>query len=478
MKTEILTQPILNDGKKFLLGEEISKLLTSKKPKYKTASFMFSLIKSNAIDILKEQLQIFINNGGIVNFYVDSDKRFLANPLIPELINMGCNIYTYINPESAAEFQYRGVIFESSKTSEIYFTSGNLSTNGLFESHNIITHISYDISVEKEEYNNFRNTIFNNTLTENFVLLALETLPSIIGELKKTSTIPTISDFTKNDLKLSSAIDTSDTNISIEINDDVNFLVAEDLPAQPKKVAKTEQSSDTSKIDNTSNLVVEYSSEPIYYGADEAIDVETLLFESKSKSTFIPSTTPIKTNAFSSDNFLAEQGNEEIVENEIVERNIKVKKLEKTSIFMFEAPKITHKGVCAGEIKIPTYIRDLIADFWNWPDEYEIVGGQAKIKSRICTLKIIDTINPEQTLEDNKTKLFQRVDESSFTLYSSVLETLNIEENDIIRLIKVSTENDNYYTCEIVRKDAKEYPIWSQFCTENFKNSTRKYGIM
>ena len=39
-------------------------------------------------------------------------------------------------------------------------------------------------------------------------------------------------------------------------------------------------------------------------------------------------------------------------------------------------------------------------------------------------------------------------------------------------------ENDAYYTCEVIRKDAKEYPIWEQFCTQNFKSSTRKYGIM
>lgn len=479
MKTEILTQPILNDGKKFVLGEEISKLLISKKPKFKTVSFMFSLIKSNAIDILKEQLQTFITNGGTINFYVDSDKRFLANPLIPELINMGCNIYTYINPDSDAEFQYRGVIFESAKNSEIYFTSGNLSLNGLFESHNIITHISYEISAEKEAYSNFKNTIFNDELTNNFTLITLETLPSIIGELKKSSSIPTISDFTKNDLKISSAIDISDTNIAIEINDDVNFSVVEDLPAQPKKVVKDQPTTNSiSESESNSNLIVEYSSEPIYYGADDAIDVENLLFESKTKTTFIPSSAPIKTNAFSSDNFIVEQEDEKITKEENTKETIKTKDLAKTSIFMFEAPKITHKGVCAGEIKIPTYIRDLIADFWEWPETYEIVGGQAKIKSRICTFKIIDTINPEQNLEDNKTKLFQRVDESSFTLYSSVLETLNIEENDIIRLIKVSSETDNYYTCEVVRKDAKEYPIWEQFCTQNFRNSTRKYGIM
>lgn len=479
MNTEILTQPILNNGEQFLLGEEIVKLLTSKKPKFKTANFMFSIIKSNIIDVFKPHLKLFIDNGGTINFYIDSDKRFLSNPLIAELISMGCNIYTYIDYDSSSEFQYRGVIFESAKISETFFTSGNLSLNGMYSSHNIITHISYDISAEKEEYKNFKNTIFSDSLTNNFVQVTLETLPTIISELKKTSSIPTISDFTKNDLKIAPSVDLSEPNIAIEIDDDVNFLVVEETPAPQKKSSKVNtEDTDTTSSNSASNLIVEYSSEPIYYGADDVIDVENLLFETKPKHNINFGTTPIKTNAFSSDQFVIEEENNDEVVTVEETKKVSQKSLSKTSIFMFEAPKITHKGVCAGEIKIPTYIRDLIPEFWGWPDAYEVVGGQAKIKSKVCTFKIIDTVKPEIILEDNKAKLFQRVDESSFTVYSSVLEELNIEENDIIRLIKVSTEEDSYYTCEVIRKDAKEYPIWEQFCTQNFKSSTRKYGIM
>jgi len=481
VNTEILTQPTLNNGKQFLLGEEIVKLLTSKKPKFKTVNFMFSIIKSNIIDVFKPHLKLFLDNGGTINFYIDSDKRFLSNPLVAELISMGCNVYTYIDCNSSSEFQYRGVIFESAKTSETFFTSGNLSLNGMYSSHNIITHISYDISTEKEEYKNFKNTIFSDDLTNNFVKITLETLPAIISELKKTSAIPTISDFTKNDLKIAPSVDLSEPKIAIEIDDDVNFLVVEETPAPQKKSSKTsieDTETISSQSDSTSNLIVEYSSEPIYYGADDVIDVENLLFETKPKHNISFGTTPIKTNAFSSDHFVAEEENNDEVVTIEETKKVSQKSLAKTSIFMFEAPKITHKGVCAGEIKVPTYIRDLIPEFWGWPEDYEVVGGQAKIKSRICTFNIIDTINPEVTLKDEKTKLFQRIDESSFTIYSSVLEELNIEENDIIRLIKVSTEEDCYYTCELIRKDAKEYPIWEQFCTQNFKSSTRKYGIM
>jgi hypothetical protein len=97
LNIEILTQPKLSNGEDFKLGNEIVKMLTSKKPKYKTANFMFSLVKSNAVDILKPYLKTFMENGGTINFYIDSDKRFLSNPLVTELIDMGCNLYTYVN---------------------------------------------------------------------------------------------------------------------------------------------------------------------------------------------------------------------------------------------------------------------------------------------------------------------------------------------------------------------------------------------
>ena len=144
---------------------------------------------------------------------------------------------------------------------------------------------------------------------------------------------------------------------------------------------------------------------------------------------------------------------------------------------MFEAAKITKRGVCAGEIKIPVYLRDSIAALWDWPLKYS-VSGHAKVKSRICTFEIIDTKNPNSKISDTNVKLFQREDESSFSIHSKELELLDIQEKDIIRLIKTQGVSDTSYTCEIVRTDAKEYAIWEQFCTSEMKNSKRKYGIM
>ena len=56
------------------------------------------------------------------------------------------------------------------------------------------------LSDEKKEYTEFKNTVFNEELTNDFTYITIENLPAIIGEIRKSNPIPTISDFTKNDL--------------------------------------------------------------------------------------------------------------------------------------------------------------------------------------------------------------------------------------------------------------------------------------
>ena len=129
----------------------------------------------------------------------------------------------------------------------------------------------------------------------------------------------------------------------------------------------------------------------------------------------------------------------------------------------------------AGEIKIPTYLRDLIPYFWGWPKDYKIDKVNSE-KYQNCILKIVDTQNPNDVLTDKDAKLFQREGENNFNIYSKVLNDMNINENDILRFIKTQSADGYYFCCEIVRQEAKEYPIWDQFCTTTLKSSKRRYG--
>ena len=234
MEIQLLTQPTLNSGEAFSLGEAITTILTSKRPKYKTANFIFGVIKPNAIEYLKPYLKEFIDNNGTVNFYLDSNKRITSNNLISELINIGCNIYVFSSEDSITEFQYRGCFFESAKKADVFLTSGNLSMNGLFDSFNIVTHLIYD---NLDEFNQFHEKILSPSLLENFS--KVDTLIESDWTSVKTSeiNIPTISEFTKKTTidKSSKTVDLSDSGILIEIDDSVEFSVPVEIPKEPKK---------------------------------------------------------------------------------------------------------------------------------------------------------------------------------------------------------------------------------------------------
>ena len=204
---------------------------------------------------------------------------------------------------------------------------------------------------------------------------------------------------------------------------------------------------------------------------DDALDIENMLFEASSQkesdSSFLVAP---KTEIKSIDEYLEDK----IEETKIIAKSAN---LSKTSIFMLQLPKITKKGTAAGEIKIPTYLRDLIPTFWGWPKEYS-VKKDSNEKSRMCTFKIIDTTDANTIITDEHVKLFQREGENSFSILSEKLMELDLHENDIMRFIKTQSADGYYFTCEIVRTNANEYPIWEQFCTTLLKGSKRKYGMM
>lgn len=471
MNIELLTQPISNNGKNFSLGDTIISILTSKKPKYKTATFIFGAIKSNALEHLKPYLTNFIENNGTINFYIDSTKRISNNNLTNELLSIGCNIFVFNSEDSITEFQYRGCFFETSKKAEAFLTSGNLSMNGLFNSFNLVTHISFN---DYAEFTDFKSQILTESLLTKFIKIS-DSENSWNSSKSYINSIPSIDEFTqKNDKPVQKSTNTSDdSNILIEIDDNVEFLIPENTVKEPKKTETKGQEIITSAKTIDSTKAIEYPTETIYYNTDTVLDVENFLFESR-KNNVVPK----NTESYLTSKNITESQKETILEEPVKNKIItKSSDLSKTAIFMFEASKITKRGVCAGEIKIPIYLRDSIASFWDWPTKYSIVG-HAKIKSRICTFDIIDTAIPNKKTKDTNVKLFQREDESSFSIHSKELEMLNISENDIIRLIKIQDVDDTYYTCEIVRTDSKEYAIWEQFCTSEMKNSKRKYGIM
>ncbi|MBP3284514.1 MAG: hypothetical protein J6M02_03335 [Clostridia bacterium] len=475
MDIEIFTQPALTNGENYNLGDCITDLLNS--GEFTDVSFFIGLLKEDAYEKLFEHLKNFILSGGSVNFYLGYDKRRNLKKMVQSMLELGCNVYLY-KENNSPEFQYKTVFFENTKNAKVLFSSGNFTMSGLYEGINTTISLNYSLRGKgKEDFVQLKESFLSKQVLDLFQQADRKNLELILGD----GALPSIEEFTHKDVPSKTEIktDLNDIAIDIEIDESVDFLTP---PAEPvKKVVKESVKKEPpATVEKTiPEPIIDLSSEePKYYMQEDAIDIESMLFQTQHETNpvAVPSTPTVKNPHYHNDIDEEPALEEEMPETEskIIMKNAN---LSKTSIFMIHAPKIAKKGVNAGEVKIPTYLRDLIPQFWGWPKDYKIDKINAE-KYQNCILKIVDTKNPNDILTDNDAKLFQREGENNFNIYSKILMDMNINENDILRFIKTQSADGYYFCCEVVRQDVKEYPIWDQFCTTALKSSKRRYGMM
>ena len=468
MEINILTQPKLYNKKDYSLGEHITSLLLSKKPKFTEVTFFFGLIKDSAFEKIYESLKTFILNGGNVSFYLGQDKKGNIKKVVNSLLQLGAKVYLFKGEgkDFISDFQYKSVMFTSQKKATLLLTSGNFSTSGLFDGYNVVTEFLFDLTKDNDQFLDTTSALLPNNVKELFQEMTRVNFDETFNTEKE---IPSIEEFTHKDIEETEPIITAIDDIDVEIDDNVDFLVPEIFTDRPKK-EKVENTEQQKKIIPEPLEAIEFENTKYYMEEDDGLDIENMLFLNSSKT---PETKAISL-AESSASFEEKSDVPLTSQTKII---AKTTNLSKTSIFMIELPKITKKGESAGEIKFPTYLRDLIPGFWGWPKEYSLDKNSLR-KLRTCTFKIIDTTNADSNITDNNVELFQKEGENSFVILSNELIKLDLEENDIMRLIKTESADGSYYTCEIIRKNANEYPIWEQFCTTPLKGSKRKYGMM
>jgi hypothetical protein len=142
---------------------------------------------------------------------------------------------------------------------------------------------------------------------------------------------------------------------------------------------------------------------------------------------------------------------------------------------MFELPAKQLNGQDHDVLKISNQIKQLIPNFFEFSDKVrtEVIGGsQYKVKD--IQVEIVDVKNGIK-FTDKDAKMMQKKGQTYMTIMSKYLEGIDYTENDIARIIKLSS---NIYHIEIVAKDLQEYKIWSKIMNKKLRGSDRKYGIM
>ena len=145
------------------------------------------------------------------------------------------------------------------------------------------------------------------------------------------------------------------------------------------------------------------------------------------------------------------------------------------SNYIYELPSRGSKGQDLTCLKIPNYIQLMIPSFFELTDKGKNIDIDGiNYKMRNINLEIVDVKN-SQKYTDRDAKIMHKSGQTYIKIDSDQLKNVQYSENDIARIIKLSSD---VFHIEIISKDLQEYKLWSKLCTQNFKSSNRKYGVM
>ncbi len=474
-------------------GENLIKdrLIKESEAKPKKVYFFMGNIKESGFDILEECLIDLKARKLIV---IGIDKKNTTKKMLNSLYNYTKSIYVF-NNNGLLEFDSNIAVFEQDKKAVIYIMNSNTSEGSFVDDIATYTEVLYDLE-DKQDEESYKEYI-NNLVSISKLDSARKLDKEYIKELFDNGQIFTTKQYTHSVMSIAELLgekdnkestekdkdvsidddikfepketvkiptvdlsDIEDFNIDIDIDDSIKReeSIAENIEDEKllNSVKKNKVKKEESKIEIDDTIKNEEAD--FNFDEDEVLDIEDLLFE---KSDIELDKKVIK---------------KKISDNKKEEKAISKKlDLTKVSNLIMELPKKPTKGKDVSVIKIPNYIKEMIPEFFSASAKYKTVERIDGIyKEAKINLEIVNIISGEK-YSDPAAKILMKTGQTYITFFSEYLSNIKYNENDIVRIIKLSSDT---YHIEIVSQDVQEYKIWKKLCTKNLKGSSRTYGVM
>lgn len=460
----------------------------------KKAYFFIGNFKETGYKIIEEDL---IDIKTKLYFAIGIDKKTTTRSMLEGLIDYTDDVYYYSN-NNLNEFVSNICIFEYTDRAYVYVSSSNISESGIQTDLSIYTKITYNLkdASDKQEYKNHVKELQKMVTENDFEKLDKNTIEKLvenkeifstrqynhsvmsISELlgkkdkkeepkKEELNKEEIDDVYKKDIEIPK-IDLSDISIDIDIPDEIEPKVKEDIAIDyeedkitlPKDIEQYEEIEEKEDVIDENNELYDASMKDDELDLSETLDINDMLFSKADIKLDVKSSKPKK-----------KKEKETIDEEENVVKTKKVN-LNNVTNLIFEVSAKNSKEENA--VRVPNHVRTMIPEFFGLDEaeSEELNGTIYKVKN--ISLEIVNAKTNEK-YTDKEAKITYKPKQSYLTFISDMLNNISYEENDIVRIIKLS---ENEYHMEIVDKNIQEYKVWSKLCNQTFRASTKKFGVM
>ena len=460
----------------------------------KKAYFFIGNFKETGYKIIEEDL---IDIKTKLYFAIGIDKKTTTRSMLEGLIDYTDDVYYYSN-NNLNEFVSTICIFEYTDRAYVYVSSSNISESGIQTDLSIYTKITYNLkdASDKQEYKNHVKELQKMVTDNDFEKLdknAIEKLvenKEIFSTRQYNHTVMSISellgkkdkkeepkkdelskeeidDVYKKDIEIPK-IDLSDISIDIDIPEEAETKVKEDIAIDyvedkitlPKDIEQYEEVEEKEDVIDENNELYDASMKDDELDLSETLDINDMLFSKADIKLDVKSSKPKK-----------KKEKETIDEEENIVKTKKVN-LNNVTNLIFEVSAKNSKE--ENTVRVPNHVRTMIPEFFGLDEaeSEEINGTIYKVKN--ISLELVNAKTNEK-YTDKEAKITYKPKQSYLTFVSDMLNNISYEENDIVRIIKMS---ENEYHMEIVDKNIQEYKVWSKLCKQTFRASTKKFGVM
>jgi len=376
--------------------------------------------KDSALDMLFDSLKKAADAGTQIECVFGIDKKNTSKDMMLKLLGIGCKIRYHINADES-KFESRMFIFESEKEdSYVYIPGSKLSEGGITDNITLIEEISYTPQ-EKLDFSKVKASLENGIASDEFETLTEEKLKELAstGDIMARITerkIPSINQLynnTQNDEE--NAVTTYDEEASVNYKELLNTELDIDIDSE-----------ETIKVQDSLGEEVEH----------------------KIKK-------PIKDN-----------------EEKVITKILPVDKevdFDNVSTFIIQLSNTSND-----EIRIPSSITINFKKFFEYPEQFHVEENDKGSLKEIqqVSIEFFENVDKQEKEDSNASIIFTA---KTTSIKSDVLNVLNAQDGDIMRLIK---KEQGKYRCEIIKQDTNEFVIWQNFCTNQVKGSTKKFGAI